>query len=192
MLLCAYCRCACTCERVQHGGTLEAEQLDDTVGQLFRKHGRMLVVRHIAFGGDAPSGIDPCLELLGVDVSIFCPACHLERCLAENLYELPGVFQVWAARALPTAPCGVLAVVVVLLPEYLALPDQLALQEVIADYVMARDVVREQRLHIDRYPAARLQHADALIEDGEQLVEVILPSEIVRRRAILEPEVVRR
>jgi hypothetical protein len=60
---------------------------------------------------------------------------------AEYFQEFPSVFQVWIARASPTSPSCVLAIIVMLIPDYLPFPNQFVIEEKVGNYVMDRDII---------------------------------------------------
>ena len=180
------------CEGIEDDVALVAEELECPGDEFLREHGRVAVLLHPPFGGNRPAGDDPLLELVGRNIRPVRRPLLFEVALGKDLEELPRVLEVRVARALPAPPGGVLAVVVVLLPEDLALPDEAAVHEVPRDDVVARDVVGKERLDVDDDPPPELQHADALVEDGEELGKVPFPVDAVRGRVVAEAEVVGR
>ena len=154
-------------EGIQNDIALVAEKLERSLHQLFGKHGGMPVFLHFSFGSDTPPGKHPLFELLGAYVNAGGIALFLEGSFAEYLDKFPAIFQIGAGWAFPAAPRRVLAVIVILLPEDLALPDHFIINKELADQVMTGYVVGKQGLHVDQDPPPILGDPDTFLKDAK-------------------------
>ena len=126
-------------------------------------------------------------------MSAFCAVpVFFRSTFAEDFQKLPSIFEVRVAGTFPASPRGIFAIIVIFFPEDFAFPDEFSFDEMIADDVVAGDVIRKERLDIDDNAPAIFDNADAFIKDAEKFREIALPKMSVLGFLIIEAEIIRR